>query len=109
MHKIFHCWYNGIIIIFQKFIDDIRKLIVAYNCRFREMLNYGKVFERWSALHLMLMFPVFKKPDKSTLQCNIELKNIYPTIPKIQFYTYIQEKNFPTYLFWVILIYSYFA
>jgi hypothetical protein len=83
---------------FSKYSDEIRKLIVAFNCRFKELVNYEKAFEMFSSPFGVDASTVSEtlQMELIDLQCNVELKNIYPTIPKIEFYSkYITATKFP--------------
>lgn len=83
---------------FSKYSDEIRKLIVAFNCRFKELVNYEKAFEMFSSPFGVDASTVSEtlQMELIDLQCNVELKNTYPTIPKIEFYTkYITATKFP--------------
>ena len=88
-------WHNNN---FSKFAANLRELIEAFNCRFSELVNYEKAFEMFISPFDIDVSTVWEtlQMELFDLQCNIELKNIYPTIPKIEYYSkYITAENFP--------------
>lgn len=80
----------------SKFAYKMRKFITAFNCCFPELENYVKTSTMFSSPFGVHVFTVSETlhMELINLQCGSELTNIYPTIPKIEFYgKYIIAKN----------------
>lgn len=83
---------------FVKYADEIGKLQAEFNRRFSELKKYDKKFEIFSSPFQVDLstVPIVLQLEIINLQCNDELKRIFPTTSKINFYkTYITAEKFP--------------
>lgn len=83
---------------FLKYADEIKNLVAAFDSRFSELKNYDKVFETFSSPFHVDVSTVSEtlQMEIIDLQCNSELRLLYPTTSKIDFYNkYVTAEKYP--------------
>jgi hypothetical protein len=83
---------------FAKYADEIGKLSAEFNRRFSDITKYDKTFEIFSSPFQVDVstVPEAVQMEIINLQCNNELKQIYTTTSKIDFYNpYITAETYP--------------
>lgn len=89
---------KGKLINFKKYASEIRKLVIEFDTRFLELSKYEKVFELFSCPFLVeaSTAPENLQMELIELQCNNEMKLIFNSTTKIDFYNkYITSPRYP--------------
>lgn len=82
---------------FSKYSNEIKKLIAAFESRFSELVKYDKIFEIFTCpFHVDVnSVPENLQMELIELQCNDEMKHIFASTSKIDFYnTYITSARY---------------